>query len=117
VVNRTAPVDRTGPPPVLIRTMAHEQGDGPVTRVRSGELTVVAIDPKDLAPLVAPNTHALRRPLARLGRELDRRRRQLQGDDGGRAVPVRAPFGPAATPGVERKERTHERLAVERRTA
>ena len=33
------------------------------------------------APLAAPETHALRRPLARLGMELERRRRQLQGDD------------------------------------
>jgi len=48
---------------------------------RRGWCTIVEIDPKDLAPLVAPDTHALRRPLARLGMELDRRRRQLQGDD------------------------------------
>jgi Mg-chelatase subunit ChlD len=37
--------------------------------------------PEEHAPLVAPATHALRRPLARLGMELERRRRQPQGDD------------------------------------
>lgn len=52
-------------------------------RYRYDWCTVVEVEPKpeDLAPLLAPETHALRRPLARLGMELERRRRQLQGDD------------------------------------
>jgi Mg-chelatase subunit ChlD len=52
-------------------------------RYRRDWCTVVELEPKpeDLVPLVAPETHALRRPLARLGMERERRRRQLQGDD------------------------------------
>ena len=52
-------------------------------RYRHDWCTVVEVEPKpeDLAPIAAPDTHALRRPLARLGMELERRRRQLQGDD------------------------------------
>jgi hypothetical protein len=37
--------------------------------------------PQDLAPMAMPDGRALRRPLARLGRGLDRTHRQLQGDD------------------------------------
>jgi len=52
-------------------------------RYRHDWCTVVELEPKpeDVVPLVAPESHALRRPLARLGMELERRRRQLQGDD------------------------------------
>jgi hypothetical protein len=52
-------------------------------RYRRGWCTVFEVEPKpeELAPFVAPDTHALRRSLAHLGMELERRRRQLQGDD------------------------------------
>jgi nitric oxide reductase activation protein len=52
-------------------------------RYRHDWCTVIEVEPKpeDLAPLVAPEPRALRRPLARLGMELEPRRRQLQGDD------------------------------------
>ena len=52
-------------------------------RYRHGWCTVVEVEPKpeELAPFLAPDSHALRRSLARLGIELERRRRQLQGDD------------------------------------
>jgi nitric oxide reductase NorD protein len=45
--------------------------------------TVVEVDPSltEPAPFVLPDTHGLRRPLARLGIELERYHRQLQGDD------------------------------------
>jgi len=50
---------------------------------RHGWCTVVEVEPKpeELAPFVASDARALRRSLARLGMELERRRRQLQGDD------------------------------------
>jgi nitric oxide reductase activation protein len=52
-------------------------------RYRRDWCTVLEAEPgrSSGAPLTAPDTHALRRPLARIGLELDRRRRQLQGDD------------------------------------
>ena len=52
-------------------------------RYRHDWCTVVEVEPEpeNLAPFAAPDTHALRRPLARLGMELERCRRQLQGDD------------------------------------
>jgi hypothetical protein len=52
-------------------------------RYRDGWCTVVEVEPekKDLAPFAVPEARALRRSLARLGMELERRRRQLQGDD------------------------------------
>ena len=52
-------------------------------RYRHDWCTVVEVErkPEDLAPFLAPETHALRRPLARLGMEREHRRRQLQGDD------------------------------------
>ena len=52
-------------------------------RYRPDWCTVLEVDakPEALAPFVPPDTHALRRPLARLGLDLERRRRQLQGDD------------------------------------
>lgn len=45
--------------------------------------TVAEVEPArtELRPFTPPDTHALRRPLARLGIELERRHRQLQGDD------------------------------------
>jgi nitric oxide reductase activation protein len=42
---------------------------------------VVEVEVDRPAPLVLPDTHAFRRPLARLGVDLERTRRQLQGDD------------------------------------
>ena len=52
-------------------------------RYRPDWCTVVEVVPKaeELAPLTPPDTHALRRPLAHLGIDLERCRRQLQGDD------------------------------------
>jgi hypothetical protein len=52
-------------------------------RYRPDWCTVVESVPKPegAVTLLMPDTHALRRPLARLGLELDRRRRQRQGDD------------------------------------
>jgi len=52
-------------------------------RYRPDWCTVIESVPKpeDAVTLAAPATHALRRPLARLGMELERRRRQPQGDD------------------------------------
>jgi hypothetical protein len=52
-------------------------------RYRHDWCTVVEVEPKpeDLARIAMPETHALRRPLAHLGMELERRRRQPQGDD------------------------------------
>lgn len=52
-------------------------------RYRPDWCTVVESMPKaeDAVPLATPETHALRRPLARVGMELERRRRQPQGDD------------------------------------
>ncbi len=45
--------------------------------------TVVEVQPTltELAPFALPDTHALRRPLAPLGIDLERHRRQMQGDD------------------------------------
>ena len=52
-------------------------------RYRPNWCTVLEVEPgeDELAPLVAPDLHAYRRPLARLGLELERSRRQAQGDD------------------------------------
>jgi Mg-chelatase subunit ChlD len=52
-------------------------------RYRSQWCTVVEVDPRpdDLRVLDRPHTDDLRRRLARLGVKLERRRRQLQGDD------------------------------------
>jgi nitric oxide reductase NorD protein len=52
-------------------------------RYRAAWCTVGEVEPegKGGEPLVPPDTHALRRPLARLGLELERRRRQPDGDD------------------------------------
>lgn len=52
-------------------------------RYRPDWCTVIEIAPKpdELAPFTLPDAHALRRALARLGIALDRRHRQLQGDD------------------------------------
>jgi nitric oxide reductase NorD protein len=52
-------------------------------RYRPDWCTVVEAEPgpEELYPLLVPDTRALRRPLARLGMELERRRRQLQGDE------------------------------------
>jgi nitric oxide reductase NorD protein len=52
-------------------------------RYRAGWCTVSEVEPEGQGrdALVPPDTHALRRPLARLGLELDRRRRQRDGDD------------------------------------
>jgi nitric oxide reductase activation protein len=52
-------------------------------RYRPDWCTVLEVEPgeDELAPLVAPDLHAYRRPLARLGLELERSRRQAQGDD------------------------------------
>jgi hypothetical protein len=52
-------------------------------RYRHDWCTVVETAPKpdDAAPLAVPAVQPLRRPLARLGTELERRRRQAQGDD------------------------------------
>jgi hypothetical protein len=52
-------------------------------RFRPDWCTVIEVDEPDdgRPPLPMPDAHALRRPLARLGVELDRRHRQLQGDD------------------------------------
>ena len=52
-------------------------------RYRPGWCTVIEVsrEPEHGAAFTPPDTHALRRPLARLGMDLDRRRRQLQGDD------------------------------------
>jgi nitric oxide reductase NorD protein len=52
-------------------------------RYRRDWCTVLEVEPDmDARAVVAPpDTHALRRPLARLGIDLERRHRQLQGDD------------------------------------
>ena len=52
-------------------------------RYRAGWCTVGEVEPEGEGrePLVPPDTQALRRPLARLGLELERRRRQPDGDD------------------------------------
>jgi nitric oxide reductase activation protein len=52
-------------------------------RYRPGWCTVLEVEPgaDELTPLVPPDTHTYRRPLARLGLELERCRRQPQGDD------------------------------------
>jgi len=52
-------------------------------RYRHGWCTVVegAVEPAPESALGVPDAHALRRALARLGTELERRHRQLQGDD------------------------------------
>jgi hypothetical protein len=52
-------------------------------RYRHDWCTVLEVDPESGTgdPLNPPDTHALRRPLARLGMDLERRHRQLQGDD------------------------------------
>ena len=52
-------------------------------RYRHDWCTVVEVDvdPDPRTAVVAPDTNALRRPLARLGVDLERRHRQLQGDD------------------------------------
>ena len=65
------------------RGTTYPEWDAYRRRYRHDWCTVVELEPKpeDVVPLVAPESHALRRPLARLGMELERRRRQLQGDD------------------------------------
>jgi hypothetical protein len=52
-------------------------------RYRRDWCTVLEVDANadEVAHFAPPDTHALRRPLARLGLDLERRRRQLQGDD------------------------------------
>src|SRR5262249_39691225 len=52
-------------------------------RYRHDWCTVLEVEPgrDELEPLARPDTHAYRRPLARLGMELDRSRRQFQGDE------------------------------------
>jgi nitric oxide reductase NorD protein len=52
-------------------------------RYRHDWCTVLEVDadPDAHAAVMPPDTHALRRPLARLGTDLERRHRQLQGDD------------------------------------
>jgi len=52
-------------------------------RYRAAWCTVGEVEPDGEGgePLVPPDTHGLRRPLARLGLELERRRRQPDGDD------------------------------------
>jgi hypothetical protein len=52
-------------------------------RYRQDWCTVQEIEPrpKDGTPLLVSDAHGLRRPLARLGTGLDRRRRRVQGDD------------------------------------
>jgi nitric oxide reductase activation protein len=52
-------------------------------RYRHDWCSVVEVDPSVDAgvALALPDAHALRRPLARLGMDLERRHRQLQGDD------------------------------------
>ncbi len=61
-------------------------------RYRPNWCTVVEVGPDndDPAPWLPPDTHALRRPLARLGTDLERRHRQLQGDDIGVDAAVEA---------------------------
>jgi len=65
------------------RGTTYPEWDAYRRRYRHDWCTVVEVEPKleDVGPFVAPAPHALRRPLARLGMELERRRRQLQGDD------------------------------------
>jgi hypothetical protein len=63
--------------------MTYPEWDANRGRYRLNWCTVHEADPRpaDGAPLAVPDTHALRRPLARLGMGLDRCRRQFAGDD------------------------------------
>jgi hypothetical protein len=65
------------------RDVTYPEWDVHHRRYRPDWCTVVEVGPDkdDLATWLPPDTHALRRPLARLGTELERRHRQLQGDD------------------------------------
>jgi hypothetical protein len=66
------------------RARTYPEWDVHRRRYRPDWCTVLEIDatPKERTNrLVSPDTHALRRAIARLGVDLERRRRQLQGDD------------------------------------
>ena len=65
------------------RGATYPEWDAYRRRYRLDWCTVHEVDPRpeDLVPFSPPDTRALRRPLAHLGTDLERRHRQLQGDD------------------------------------
>jgi nitric oxide reductase NorD protein len=65
------------------RGMTYPEWDVHRRRYRPGWCTVLEVEGEqhERTGRFVPETHALRRPLARLGLDLERRRRQLQGDD------------------------------------
>lgn len=65
------------------RKFVYPEWDVHRRRYRPQWCTVVEVEPEADAPsrLALPDSHALRRPLARLGTDLERRHRQLQGED------------------------------------
>jgi len=72
-----------GTPAFAPRRFTYPEWDGIRGRYRPAWCTVTESVPRpeDAAPLPVPDTLPLRRSLGRLGTELERRHRQLQGDD------------------------------------
>ena len=78
---RASPLEQAGT--VAASGTSYPEWDVFRRRYRPEWCTVVEVAPEggNSRVAVVPDTHALRRPLARLGTALERRHRQLQGDD------------------------------------
>ena len=86
--NRSTPVSSSAARPTEVGFVERGFRTYPEWDVNRGQYrpswcTVVDVEEtrEDAAPPLLGDVHALRRPLARLGVDLERRRRQLQGDD------------------------------------
>jgi len=75
--------EHTATAPFTPLACTYPEWDGIRRHYRQDWCTVTELQPApaERSPLAVPDTHGLRRALARLGTELERRRRQLQGDD------------------------------------